>query len=293
MTNYPPRYPQFKLLEMADREVFASFLKKHPPESTELTFANSFLWRKFDHTEYSLINGNLCVLIKPPNEPAYFLPPLGEAKMAETIDICLSDAPRLSRVPEWFVKKYCGSLKAEFDRNHCDYVYLATDLIELKGKKYDGKRNRIRKFTRHQVYQYLKLEPQHLKECADLAERWIREKGFKDWAAHAQREALTEALTNFSDLELKGGAIVLENKIAAFSLGEKLNAETAVVYFELADPKYEGLPQLINQEFTKKEWSNFKFINREQDLGIAGLRTAKLSYHPHHLVNKYNVHRIP
>jgi hypothetical protein len=175
------------------------------------------------------------------------------------------------------------------DRNNCDYVYLSSDLINLRGKKYDGKRNRIRKFIRHHDYEYVKLRPEQLKNCSRLFEEWLKEKTFKDWVERAQRETLREALDNFEALGLAGGAILINDKIEAFSIGEELNSDTAVIHFEIVNPKYEGLSQLINQEFIKNEWADYKFINREQDLGLPGLRMAKLSYHPHHLVNKYHV----
>lgn len=283
MTDYPPKYPKFKLLDLKDRELFERFQKKYPPVSGELTFANTFLWRRFDHAEFSLVHGNLCLLLKPINEPAFFLPPLGENQVKETLEICLRDAPRISRVPEWFVKKYCGGLRAEPDRDNFDYVYLAKDLAELKGKKYDGKRNRIRKFTRQHSFQYMKLTAAHLKACAALFEEWIKGKS-------VQRTIWEELLKNYEDLKLTGGAIVTGDKIVAVSIGEKLNDETAIIYFEIAHPGYEGLAQLMNQEFVKNEWVDLKFINREQDMGIAGLRAAKLSYHPHHFVRKFNVY---
>ncbi|MFA4905153.1 MAG: phosphatidylglycerol lysyltransferase domain-containing protein [Candidatus Margulisiibacteriota bacterium] len=283
MTDYPPKYPKFKLLDLKDRELFDKFQKKYPPVSGELTFANSFLWRRFDHAEFSLVHGNLCLLLKPINEPAFFLPPLGENQVKETLEICLRDAPRLSRVPEWFVKKYCGHLRAEPDRDNFDYVYLARDLAELKGKKYDGKRNRIRKFTRLHPYQYARLTAERLKGCGALFEEWIKGKS-------AQRTIWEELLKNYEGLNLTGGTIISGDKIVAVTIGEKLNEETAIIYFEIAYPGYEGLAQLMNQEFVKNEWADLKYINREQDMGIAGLRTAKLSYHPHHFVKKFNVY---
>lgn len=283
MTDYPPKYPKFKLVDIKDRELFGKFSKKFPPEGGELTFANTFLWRRFDHAEFSLIHGNLCLLLKPINEPAFFLPPWGEMEIEKTLEICLRDAPRLSRVPEWFVKKYCGHLRAEPDRDNFDYVYLSRDLSELKGKRYDGKRNRIRKFTRHYPYKYARLTPAGLKGCGSLFEEWIRGKS-------AQRTIWEELVRNYDGLGLTGGTIVSRDKIVAVTIGEKLNEETAIIYFEIAHPGLGGLAQLMNQEFVQNEWAGLTYINREQDMGLPGLRTAKLSYHPHHFVKKFNVY---
>lgn len=284
-----PNFPEFKPVELEDQGFFKQYFEKFPPRICEFNFGNIFNWRHFDHPKFTLIHDNLCLLFEPPIEPAFFLPPVGENKIEETIKTCLDYSPRLSRAPEDFVKKHGGKYKVELDRNNCDYVYLSSDLINLKGKKYDGKRNRIRKFTKHHPYRYQKLKPQNFKECFKLVHEWLAEKTFKDWVEHVQRETLKEALLNFENLDLTGGAILVNDKIEAFSIGEKLNPDTAVIHFEIANPKYEGLAQLINQEFVKNEWKDYKFINREQDLGLPGLRNAKLSYHPHHLVNKYNL----
>ena len=104
-----------------------------------------------------------------------------------------------------------------------------------------------------------------------------------------EERAIYEALKNMGNLNFKGGVILINGKVEAFALGEQLNPHTAVIHIEKANPAFDGLYQLINQEFCMHEWKNLPYINREQDLGEEGLRKAKLSYHPHHLVNKYTV----
>jgi hypothetical protein len=99
--------------------------------------------------------------------------------------------------------------------------------------------------------------------------------------------AIHQALTYFEDLNFRGGAILIDNKVEAFALGEQLNKDTAVIHIEKANPDILGLYAAINQLFCLKTWSHMKYINREQDLGVEGLRKAKESYHPHHMVNKY------
>jgi hypothetical protein len=104
-----------------------------------------------------------------------------------------------------------------------------------------------------------------------------------------EERAIYEALQNMNALDFKGGVIQINEKVEAFALGEQLNPRTAVIHIEKANPAFDGLYQLINQEFCFHEWKEIPYINREQDLGEEGLRQAKLSYHPHHLVNKYSV----
>lgn len=284
-----PHFPEFKLISLEDQGFISEYINKYPSEACEINFGNIFIWRNFEHSKFTIINNNLCILCEPPSEPAYFLQPLGEFEIKETIKTCFSFVPRLSRIPESFVTRYCGDYRSEPDRNNFDYVYLAEDLIHLKGKKYDGKRNRMKKFEKSHNYLYLRLSPEHMDDCRRLFEEWYEGKSNSDWIMRAQKEAILDSLLYFEALSLTGGAIEVDGRIAAFSIGERLNKDTAVVHFEIASPKYLGLPQLINREFIKNEWSTFRFINREQDLGIAGLRGAKASYYPHHMVKKFNI----
>ncbi len=287
-----PRFPEFKLVGLEDKKTISGFIRRFPSEACEVNFANIFIWRNFEHPKLTTINGNLCLLCEPPSEPAYFLQPLGNTLIRETIETCLSFSPRLSRVPETFVEQHCSGFRCELDANNFDYVYLTSDLISLRGKKYDGKRNRIRKFEKSYSYRYLRLSTEHLEGCRRLFEQWAGVKAEqRQPVGEEQKTAILEGFAYFQELDLVGGAIEVEGRIEAFSIGGRLNADTGVIHIEIANPSYDGLSQLINREFVRHEWAAIKFINREQDVGVAGLRRAKMSYHPHHLVKKYNVWR--
>jgi len=284
-----PVFPEFKPVGLEDKPFIEGTIRAHASAACEINFTNIFIWRHFEASRYTLIRGNLCVLCEPPNEPPYFLQPVGAEDLEATVRDCLEFAPRLSRVPEDFVLRNCAGLRSEAEPNNFDYVYRTEDLIQLKGKKYDGKRNRIRKFERSHPFCYLRLTPELMNGCRRLFEEWFAGKANEDPAIHAEKEAILEALAGFEVLGLTGGAIEVEGKIVAFSMGEELTHDTAVIHIEIAGPEFPGLAQLINREFVRNEWSSFEFINREQDVGIAGLRRAKLSYYPHHLVKKYTI----
>jgi hypothetical protein len=286
-----PEFPEFKAVGLEDKPFIAELIKAHPSDACEVNFTNIFIWRHFERSRFTLIRGNLCVLCEPPNEPPYFLQPVGVADLESTVRDCLEVVPRLSRVPEDFVLKHCGGLRSETDPDNFDYVYRTRELIQLKGKKYDGKRNRIRKFEKSHVFRYLRLTPGLMDGCCRLFEEWFEGKANGVPAIHAEREAILEALTGFEVLGLTGGAVEVDERIVAFSLGEILTPETAVIHIEIADPEFPGLAQLINREFVRNEWSSFEFVNREQDVGIPGLRRAKLSYYPHHMVRKSTITR--
>jgi hypothetical protein len=106
---------------------------------------------------------------------------------------------------------------------------------------------------------------------------------------HNESLATKEAFANFEKLGVKGGAILINGKVEAFTLGEKLNPETIVIHVEKANPVYDGLYPTIYQAFLKHEGPEYTYVNREQDLGEEGLKKAKESYFPHRMVNKYAI----
>jgi hypothetical protein len=284
------QFPEFKLIDLADRDLFEETISRHPSEACEVHFASLYLWRHFEHSKVTVINGNLCVLCEPPSEPAYFLQPIGEKDMEGTIRTCLSFAPRLSRVDESFALRHGGVFRCELDRDNFDYVYLAEELAELRGKKFDGKRNRIRKFEKCNAYEYARLSPDHLPGCREVLTKWLEAKAGSDgFIGNVWRSVVEEGLAHFDELGLRGGVFKVDGRLAAFSLGTRLTPETAVIPIEIVDAGYEGLSQLVNREFVRREWIDCRFINREQDNGIPGLRRAKSSYQPHHFVKKYNI----
>lgn len=286
----PPLFPEFKLIGIEDREALAPAIARHPSQACEIHFANIFLWRHHEHSKFTLINGNLCILCGPPSEPAYWLPPIGENEIEATVRTCLSFAPRFSRVPETFALKYGGSYRSEADRDNFDYVYRTEDLIDLKGKRYDGKRNRIRKFERGHVYEYARFDRTDRPGCLELLEEWLGVKAAGDsFAGLVWKRVIEEALEYGQELGLRGGVFRIDGRVAAFSFGSNLPPDTAVIPIEIVDPRYDGLSQLVNREFVRREWPDCLFINREQDNGIPGLRRAKMSYYPHHFVEKYNI----
>ena len=105
----------------------------------------------------------------------------------------------------------------------------------------------------------------------------------------AEKEAIREAIVRFAELGLKGAVVTVGDRVEAFTIGTALTPGTAVIQIEIANPDITGLAQWINREFVRREWPGMTFINREQDLGVPGLRRAKLSYQPDHLVKKYNL----
>lgn len=285
-----PRFPEFKILGLEDKGRITAALERHPAEVCEMTFPNLFIWRQVERPKFTFIHGNLCILCETPSEPAFFLQPIGEEKMAETLDVCLSFAPRLSRVSAGFVLRHGGAFRCETDRNNFDYVYESADLVSLQGKRFDGKRNHIRRFERAHPYAYRRMTAADCPACQELLDEWMADKAANgNSVSGTWKPVIQEACGHLHSLDLTGGVIETGGRVIAFSIGGRLNPETAVIHIEIVHPVYDGLSQLINREFIRHEWADCRFVNREQDCGLPGLRRAKMSYYPHHLVEKYNI----
>lgn len=288
-----PKYPKFKVLEPCDRMAIQEWFRKYPQTTCEMNFTNLYVWRNFDHNKLTIINDNLCIHCTPPNEPAFFFAPIGITKIQDTIKTCLEAAPRLSRIPDNFVNKHISNkknYKIMCDRKNFDYAYLSSSLAELKGKKFDGKRNHIKKFNKKYIFEYKKLTKADHKACVAVLKDWeSKKKHLTDLAIKSQGDAINQLFDKFDELSIMGGGLVINGKIEAFSLASKLSPEMADVHIEIANPDYQGIFPTINNEFVKRELLKYKYINREQDLGLAGMRKAKLSYHPDHMERKFDI----
>ena len=265
------------------------------PSICEWAPANLVIWKDFDHPRKFTIHQNLCILISPPNEGPYFLEPIGNHKITETVDICLKQAGRISRASEDFIKKLPKERYViEELREQFDYIYARETLAGLKGKKFDGKRNHIQKFRRHfPDYQFRPLSPADEKDALGLFDKWFDYKKettyFSKLSHPSQKRLIQNAFLYFEKLELSGGAIYNQGGMLGFILGSQISPEMATVHFMFGNPIYPGIAQILLWEACNKTFSSYKFINLEQDLGIAGLRQAKLSYYPLRLEKKFEL----
>jgi len=292
----PPSYPDFKPLDLEDRERIISIFRASPPITSELTFTNLFMWRNHYRFRWCTAGASLLVAADPPGAQPFALPPVGGDDLTVAFRLLvehlqrLTALPEIRRVPGDLARRYAEplGLDAEEDRAHSDYVYRTESLVALSGRKYHSKRNHINQFSRTYAYRYEPLTAALIGACLELQEEWCRLRECVDHEGLLSEEhAIHEALRHFHELDCSGAAIVVGGRVVAFSLGEPLSPDTAVIHVEKANPEYPGSYAVINQEFCRHSWSAYTYINREQDLGNEGLRQAKLSYYPDHLVTKF------
>jgi uncharacterized protein len=286
----------FRPVELTDKPVFDQFLAEEQPGTSELTFTNLFMWRRCYRTVWRVWNGVILLILHEANGEPFGMPPVGRGDKAAALEVLVSElralkaAPRVTRVGEDFVHSFADPERYQVieDRDNSDYVYLARDLIDLTGKKFHRKKNHLNKFIKNYSFEYAELTPELVGSFLELQEAWcelkncVQNEGLSD-----EHGAIYEALSNYTTLGFRGGAIVIDSKVEAFAIGEMLNSDTAVIHVEKANPDVPGIYAAINQQFCQAAWSQAKYINREQDLGLESLKKAKESYNPHHMVDKF------
>jgi len=177
----------------------------------------------------------------------------------------------------------------EEDRDNWDYVYLREKLANLSGRKYHSKKNHVNAFKKdYPDYVYEPITMANKDECILFSDKWCEHRLADDKSLKCEFCAIKEALNNLEFLNIKGGLIRINGNIEAFTFGEKQNDELVVVHVEKANPDIRGLYPTINQEFIQNNWTDVKYVNREEDMGKEGLRKAKESYNPEFMVKKYN-----
>lgn len=176
----------------------------------------------------------------------------------------------------------------EPNRDSFDYVYNREDLATLKGNKYQQKRNHVNRFMKtFPNWEYKSATPELIKLCIEKEHEWYElNDDYKHQDIDNERQALLFAMNHAEEIGIKGGVLFVDGNIIAFTFGFPINHKTFGVHFEKADINYTGAFTVINQMFAKDIPAEFEYINREEDLGIEGLRKAKTSYNPAFLITK-------
>lgn len=285
------QYPSFRPLEKCDKAVFDEAFKRYPPEISEFTFTNLYAWKEIYKLNVSILDSALILRSGANNKPGFF-PPIGaDVKKAAKIILETSNGV-IFRTPESIKALFDKdrSYNIEFDLDNSDYLFGRKDLVSLAGKKYDGKRNLIKKFKSSNKYQYIKLGKENIGECLEFEGRWCSVKDCENIKGLRQeRRAARQIIENFCEFNLIGGAIRINGKIMAIAIAEKLNPDTLVMHVLKACSGITGLYQVMNNDFLSLEASGFEYVNLEQDSGSEGLRKAKLSYHPQRMIKKYTI----
>ena len=292
---------EFKDLTVEDKDTITSFTMNSCRRNCDLSFSNLCSWRFMYNTKFAVIDNFLVFKFWLHGRVSYMMPVGQGDPEKELIEKLIEDSQlegeplRLRGVCQGMKKRLNDILPGKFEfttnRDYSDYIYLRSDLATLTGKKFQSKRNHINRFKKEYTYKYVPITPDRVQECLYLEAEWCKANDCdKQDGTGNERQAIVFALEHFEELGLSGGILYANDKIVAFTFGMPINKETFGVHVEKADTTVDGAYAMINFEFANHIPETFTYINREEDLGIEGLRKAKLSYQPETILEKFVAH---
>ncbi len=294
----------FKCLSIEDKEIIEKYIDKENLESYEYLFSSLYMWRKLNNVKYAIIDDALVIEKNEEGKETFYAQPFGynKEKLIELVDILkernlnYSDREFLfGDVGEEFIndlKKYTDfKIEAIEDIDDFEYVYSINDLIELKGKKYHGKKNHYNSFNKSYNLEIKVLDNEKvIKDCLTLLHKWHDEVAVTvDKEMLMEIDAIKDLFSELHYFDLKSIAVYVDGNLAGFAVGEKVNDKMAVIHVERGEINYKGVYSFLNRTFLMESFSDLEFVNRQEDTGNEGLRKAKQSYHPIKMVKKYLV----
>jgi len=284
----------FRPVTIDDKETFQFYFDKVAFGNCDFSFSNIFSWRHFYDTTFAVEGDFLYIRFQPANELPGYLFPVGEGSLKAAIERMKRDADKRAtelqlyaitqRMFDLLEEAMPGQFLYEKGRDWYEYIYSSEDLITLKGKKYQAKRNHINKFKKTYEWEYLPITREIIPDCLKLYDRWRSENG--EQSLIEERIATQNAFHDFEKLGLIGGALRINGEILAYSYGQPLTKDTFGVHAEKCLYEIDGGFTMINREFAEHNCAAYSYINREEDLGKDSLRQAKMSYHPAILLEK-------
>lgn len=290
---------EFHPVRLEDRSLIERYTMPSGICNCDLAFANMYCWQEVYHSAWAEIGGFLVIRFQiDGGDRIGYMQPVGEGDFGPIIPQLREDAhahgQRLRIIGltdegrEMIRRMHVGQFAFESDRALEDYVYNAEDLRTLPGRRYQPKRNHINRFTaEYPDYHYEVLTRDRFDECMALEREWRKVHEGHTSELCAEQRAMQRGFEHFEELGLLGGSIYVGDRLVAFTFGSAVNDHTFDTHMEKADTEYDGAFTIINKLFAEHLPERFTLINREEDLGLDGLRRAKLSYHPAFLQHKF------
>lgn len=261
----------------------------------EYTFANNMAWKRLADSKIAFYKDFYIVCSFTEENIPFFVMPSGSGNYTElfselkkysgSMGVPLTITGITERSLPLFNELFPEMFTIEYDRDNSDYIYLSHDLIHLEGKKYHSKRNHLKHFSRYE-YEFSVITEKDFDDCISFCTEDYNKK-YHSHSSVAEQYAINTYFSYFEEMKLSGGIIRINGKVTAITIGERLNSNTFCIHIEKADKSFNGIYTAINNLFVSSACGGYRYINREEDLGIEGLRKAKLSYHPVFLLNKY------
>ena len=269
----------------------------HHYEQIDCTFNTLFLWQDAYQTSWAEQDGILFVRAGT-GKDTFFMPPFAKEEKNFVHGLALIHEEydrlglpfRLKSASSWVTEQIERLVPGKYDfiedRDNEEYIYRTEDMIRLPGKKLRMKKNHLNGFLRQYAdYQYEAITKENLEDAKAGIHDWFLRHG----DIEEEEQAIKRCFDHWDALGVKGAVIRIYGKVEAFTNGDSINEKMAHIIFEKANPEIRGLYQAINRDFLIHEFAETEFVNREEDLGLPGLREAKMGYHPDHLTEKYDV----
>ncbi|MCB2291391.1 phosphatidylglycerol lysyltransferase domain-containing protein [Clostridium sp. CS001] len=292
----------FKKLSLEDKNIIDKYIYPYKFMSCEYSFTSLYIWKDACDIQYTIYKQALILKKKDFDGNYHFMQPLGYNKedLKEIIEQLKAYREEnhmkylFKDLEESFIEEFNILLNhkniffVEEDRDNFDYLYEAQKLMTLSGKKLHSKKNHYNAFTKSYNYEVVEITNEKvINDVIDAAQKWYEETDEKDIKLYYELIAISNLVNNMNLLKLKGIAVYVNGKVAAFSIGESLSEELAVIHIEKGDKNINGIYSFIAKTFIDKCFNNVEIINREQDMGIDGLRKSKMSYYPLKLEKKF------
>lgn len=292
----------FKDIDIDCKNILDKYFNLVDYEACEYCFTTLYMWKDLYKTKYYVEDDFAIVAGEYENKGFIILPLASKENMNKAFDFIIKNFEKGNKqihlkaidkeVVEYLKNIYGERFEYIEERNNFDYIYEGESLRTLSGRKNQKKRNHLNSFIKEYGNRvgYKKLEEVDFDECINLLKDWSEDKE-DSIELDSEFKAINRIFKNYKKLKdtLKISGIYIDSKLEAFSIGEMLNDSMAVIHVEKANADIRGLYPYINQQFLLNEFSDVEFVNREEDLGIEGLRKAKLSYHPVKFAEKYTV----
>lgn len=289
----------FQKLDFSKRKQYDDFLMHCGERGCEYSFVNLFLWGR---QRAAFVNGFLTLFSQFQRNSVYPFP-IGHGDLGKVLDAIIHDARTrglqcclTSMSAEdcaTLEELYPGQFRFHPDRDGCDYIYNINNLADLPGRKYQRKRNHANRFwQQHPACQIVAIDKSLYPQLETMIDQWFNSRLTADEQGdfYMERVALRRAFENWDALGLEGIVLIEDGRVIAMTMGSILNETTFDVHFEKALDEFDGAYAAINRAFSarlREKYPALQYLNREDDLGLPGLRKAKLSYYPDHLVVKF------
>jgi uncharacterized protein len=279
------KYPNLIDITIDLRPVLHSRFQSLADGISEFTFAGIYLFRNRHNYRLSELPGELLLISGKDGDKIFFMLPFGLPD-TEVLKSLFERFGAMKTVSEAQAKilSQAGYVVIE-DRDNFDYLYYREELMNFSGRKFHTQKNLVNRFLKNNKCEVKPLLEEYKDDAIEVLEQW-KQQNVDEGDYHAAKEALE----NMEILQLCGGIYYINDKAVAYNLGEEIaRGKWFAIHFEKAitNPEYKGLYQFITQSFTSLLPEKYEMVNREQDLGMPGLRKSKESYNPDGFVRKY------